>query len=219
MKLLRRLLFNVLFLLLIGGNCAAQDSLVVAMGKGKPLSDRTLNQRRMLSIAETNEHHKVLEGTVGQWSFQGKHTFPGGFEVGFSGTAEKKKLWNGRFFITETIGKPRALPWYNGEMITYKDMIIEGYDNISGRYVMSTFHNETDTDIQTIYGLFDTNTKTFRYEGDVQSHTHSDIPAGTTIHWRSEISQQDTTHFQHLRTESVNGKEILRTEIKFTKIK
>jgi hypothetical protein len=179
-------------------------------------------QKQFVELSKTNENHKLLAGMTGTWSFEGKHIFPDPamkpFE--FRGTIIKKSLLGGRYFITETTSNGKMkMPWSEGELVTYSDMTIEGYDNITKKFVAANIANETNTGIITYEGSYDPITKTITYEAQSATHMHKDIAPGTMMKFRELVKIIDNDHFILEHHESIGGKEIIVTELKYARIK
>lgn len=173
-----------------------------------------------VALSKTGEPHRRLEALVGTWSFKGKHVFPGVAKpVEFEGTLVRRPMYDGRYFVAETTGGEFPMPWSNGKPVAYRDMTIEGYDNVKRKYVDAVMHNEVDTGIITLEGDFDPATSTITYEGDTASHTHSDVAPGTKFHFRDALKFVDADHYTLVRRESVDGREIVTTELDFTRTK
>lgn len=171
-------------------------------------------------VARTGEHHKRLAALVGTWSFKGRHVFPGGAKpVEFEGTLVRRAILDGRYFVAETTGGEFPMPWSDGKPVAYRDVTIEGYDNVRHKYVDAVMHNEADTGIVTLEGDFDPATSTITYEGDTASHVHSDTAPGTTFHFRDALELVDADHYTFVRRETVAGREVITTELVYTRKK
>ena len=181
-------------------------------------SGQSANQ--VVEATKTNANHRLLASTVGKWSFSGKHTFPNGAvkPFVFSGTAEKRALLGGRYFVTEnTSGGKMKMPW-SDELATYQDMVIEAYDNARSTFSLATFNNETETGIIHMDGLYDRNSQTIVYECQTASHFHVNLPPSTVMKIRVAYQFVDVDHFTMQREESVDGKTIISTELKYTRL-
>ncbi|WP_198172689.1 DUF1579 family protein [Hymenobacter ginkgonis] len=172
----------------------------------------------LVELSKLNENHKLLASLAGNWSFVGKHTFPGPAKktVEFNGNVVKKELWGGRYLETETTGIPRKMLWSEGP-VTYVDRTIEGYDNVKKKFVTTSYNNELDTGFITTEGTYDSATKTFTYDGATTSHIHYDVPVGTTIKLHDIVRIIDNNHYVFERHETVDGREIILTELTYTR--
>jgi hypothetical protein len=68
-------------------------------------------------------------------------------------------------------------------------------------------------------GSYDPITKTITYEGESVAHFHHDIAPGTMMKFRDLVKIIDNDHFVLEHHESIDGKEIVITELKYTRIK
>lgn len=179
-------------------------------------------QKQFIELSKTNENHKLLAGLTGKWSFDGKHISPDPavkpFE--FKGTIVRKSLMNDRYFTTETSSNGQMpMPWSEGKMVTYTDMTLEGYDNVTRKFVAANIANETNTGIITYEGSYDPNTRTITYEAQSTTHLHKDIAPGTMFKMQELVKFIDKDHFTLEHYEYIDGKQIVLTEIKYTRIK
>ena len=178
-------------------------------------------QREFIELSKTNENHKLLAGMAGTWSFTGKHIFPDPnvklFE--FTGTITKKASLDGRYFITETASAGKMkMPWSDGKLMQYADMTIEGYDNVSKKFVAANVANETNTGIIYYEGSYDPISKIITYDAQSATHMHPDVPPGTTMKFHELVKFIDDDHFILEHHESIGGVEIVLTELKYTRI-
>lgn len=178
--------------------------------------------KQYIELSKTNENHKLLASLNGKWTFIGRHISPDtskkSFE--FSGTIIRKSIWEGRYFITETTGGIKMkMPWSEGRPLEYQDMYLEGYDNVRKKFFSSNINNESNTGIITMEGSYDPSTKTITYEGESISHFHPDITPGTIIQFRVLVKFIDSDRFILEHHESIDGKEIVTTELKYTRLK
>lgn len=178
------------------------------------------SKRQIVEATKTNANHRLLASTVGRWSFSGRHTFPNGAvkPVVFSGTAEKKALWGGRYFVTENTGGEKIKMLWSDELVAYQDIVIEAYDNARSTFSLATFNNETETGIIHMDGVYDRNSQTISYECETTSHFHGDLPPGTVVKIRVAYKLVDADHFTIRREESVGGKAIVSTELRYTRL-
>lgn len=172
-------------------------------------------------LSSTNENHKLLAALNGEWAFTGRHTSPGpsGRTIEFKGTAIRRPLWEDRYFIMETTGEKTKMPWSQGKLVTYHDMYLEGYDNVKKKFFSTSIGNESITGMVTMEGTYDPALKILTYEGESISHFHTDTPPGTKFQFRVLIRIIDNDHFILEQHESIDSKEIVMTELKYTRVK
>lgn len=185
-----------------------------------PSAASAQSPNQVVEATKTNANHRLLASTVGNWSFSGKHTFPNGAvkPFVFSGTAEKRALWGGRYFVTENTGGGKMkMPW-SDELVTYQDMVIEAYDNARSTFTLATFNNETETGIIHMDGVYNRNSQAIAYECETASHFHVNLPPSTVMKIRVAYQFVDVDHFTMQREESVDGKTIISTELKYTRL-
>jgi len=201
----------IVFVLMTGSLAVARLHPAEQSGAGDP---RT-------TLSATNEHHKLLATLVGRWSFTARHIVPDSsrppFE--FTGAVQRRELWGGRYFIVETTGGETLMPWSGNERVPYREMSIEGYDNVKARFVNATIHNESDTGIVTTEGTYDPTTRSIVFTGQTTSHTHRDTAPGTHFQFDDVLKIVDEDHYTFVRRETVGGKEIMRTELTYTRTK
>ena len=178
--------------------------------------------KQYIEVSKINENHKLLAGLSGEWSFIGRHISPDTTKKAFEfrGTIIRKSIWEDRYFITETTSDGQLkMPWSDGKLVTYHDMYLEGYDNARKKFFSANISNESNTGIITMEGSYDPITKTITYEGTSASHFHHDIVPGTVMQFRVLVKLVDRDHFILEHHESIGGKEIVVTELKYTRIK
>lgn len=81
----------------------------------------------------------------------------------------------------------------------------------------ANINNESETGIIMKEGDYDAATKTITYDGESVSHPHNEFPAGTKMHFHSLLKLIDQNHFSVEWHELVNGEEIVRTELVYTR--
>jgi hypothetical protein len=178
--------------------------------------------KQYIELSKTNEHHKLLAGLNGEWTFIGRHISPDTTKKPFEfrGTVTRKSLWEDRYFITETTSDGKLkMPWSEGRLVDYHDMYIEGYDNVKRKFFISHISNESNTGIITMEGNYNPATRTISYEGESVSHFHRDIAPGTMMHFRVLVKFIDSDHLILEQHESIDGKEIITTELKYQRVK
>ncbi|MBC8110960.1 MAG: DUF1579 family protein [Verrucomicrobia bacterium] len=211
----------VLYSLSIFVLLAAVSNQALAQNKADTLKEAAM-MKQYIEMSKTNENHKILGELNGEWTFIGKHVFSGVIKRSyeFSGKIVRKAVLEGRYFITETTGGTKMkLPWSQGKLLPYQDMYLEGYDNVKKKFFSSNINNESNTGIITLEGTYNPATKIITYEGESVSHFHRDIVPGTMMKFLVLLKFIDNDHFTLEQRESIDGKEIVTTELKYTRIK
>jgi hypothetical protein len=175
-----------------------------------------------IELSKTNENHQLLASLNGEWAWVGHHIWPDTskkpFE--FQGTITRKGIWEDRYFITETSsGGKSKMPWADGKELTFHDMYIEGYDNVRKKFFSATINNESNTGLITLEGSYDPSTRTITYEGESVAHFHKNIAPGTMMQFRDLVKFVDSDHYILEHHESIDGNEIITTELKYTRIR
>jgi hypothetical protein len=111
------------------------------MGMGGPaMEEMKKMQERMMKVMMPGEHHKELEKFAGSWKTTLKMWMmgPAGPATTSSGTAEVRKVLDGRFMLEEYNGEMK-MPGPDGKMQTmpFKGIGMMGYDNYKNMYVGS----------------------------------------------------------------------------------
>jgi hypothetical protein len=124
---------------------------------------------QMMELAKLNENHKLLADVVGTWTYTVKmwmNPDPSAKPEEYKGTAVRKPMMDGRFFVIDVTGK-MEMPGPDGKKkeMTFKGMGIEGYDNVKKKFVGSWVDN-MGTGIMMSEGTYDPATKTFTYTGE-----------------------------------------------------
>src|SRR5688572_6549217 len=130
-----------------------------------------LSQDQRIELSKTGKNHELLASLTGNWNFAGKHfpPDPSGKPIEFKGTAARKAIMDGRYFIFETKGGKLVMPWSDGKEVTYTDMTIEGYDNNKKKFVNAFIGNHWNTGIATSEGNYDSVKKVILYESEFES--------------------------------------------------
>jgi hypothetical protein len=140
----------------------------VAAPTGQP--DPAEMMKQMMELSKLNENHKLLASLAGTWSYSVKMwmTDPNGKPQESKGTATRKPIMDGRFFVMEASGKMQ-MPGADGKPkdMTFKGMGLEGYDNVKKKFV-GTWVDNMGTGILMSEGTYDPATKTFTYTGEVE---------------------------------------------------
>jgi hypothetical protein len=183
--------------------CFAQDN-TAPKPDGKPAgTDDAQLTATMMEMAKPGENHKLLEGTVGSWSYKVKWWMsPDAPPMEINGTCSTKSVLDGRYFVTDHASK-MTLPGQDGKMMEmeYKGTSTEGYDNAKKQYV-ATWIDNMGTGIMTMEGTYDPATKTLTYLGEAQ-------PApGTKFKVRQTITFADKDHRKMEWFETHHGAEV-----------
>ena len=104
------------------------------------------------------------------------------------GTATRKAIMDGRFFIAEHSGKFQ-MPGADGKMkdMNFKGMAIEGYDNVKKKFV-SSWIDSMGTMIMNSEGTYDAAAKTFTYTAECE------MMPGMAVRIRETIKVIDKDH-------------------------
>jgi hypothetical protein len=173
------------------------------------------SQANRIELSKTGKNHELLAGITGSWNFAGKHfsSDPAVKPIEFNGTAVRKAIMDGRYFIFETTGGKLVMPWSAGKEVTYTDMTIEGYDNTKKKFVNAFIGNHWNTGIAPSEGSYDSVKKAILYESEFESG-----PGMKTV-IRNLLKIRDSDHYT-VEIFMVNGgQQIKRSEINYTRIK
>ncbi|MBV9656767.1 MAG: DUF1579 domain-containing protein [Verrucomicrobia bacterium] len=170
---------------------------------------------KMLELAKPNENHQLLAGLVGNWSFVTKMWMaPGAPPSESQGTAVRKPLMDGRYFLAEFSGK-MEMPGADGKMhpVEFKGMSVDGYDNVKKKFVSSWIDN-MGTSIVLSEGTYDPATKTITYTADME------IVPGMKTKVREVVKIVDHDHhtFEEFETRG-DGQEAKMLEINYVRQK
>lgn len=199
------IVFAALLMVILPVTSPAQD-------KKDARDNRDKAQQQMIELSKTDHHHQLLSSLAGVWNFTGKHLPPDPAKkpVEFKGTAERKAIMDGRYFIFETTGEALKMPWSDGKEVVYKDMIIEGYDNKQQKFVRAMIDNHWSTGITASEGLYDSTANTITYEFDTAAK-------GMKTKVQTRVKILDNDHYT-VEIYLVNGdRSIKRTEINYTR--
>lgn len=169
---------------------------------------------QMMALGKTNENHKLLAGLAGNWTYTVKMwTDPKAPPSESKGTSTRKAIMDGRFFISEHTGKFQ-IPGPDGKMqvMSYKNMAIEGYDNVRKKFV-SSFIDNMGTMIMSSEGTYDPATRTFTY------HAEYEVIPGTMTKVREVITIVDNDHHTFEWYDNSSGREAKTMEISYTRKK
>ena len=170
--------------------------------------------KQMMELSKTNENHKLLADTAGNWSYTVKMWM--GTEANAQpqvskGSAVRKMTMDGRYLQGEYTGKMQ-MPGADGKMkeVTFKGVGIEGYDNAKKKFVASWIDN-MGTGIEQSEGTFDPNTKMFTYTSEIVMAPGAKTPI------RETIKLTDKDHMTLEWYENHGGQEKKTMQIDYTR--
>lgn len=92
------------------------------------------DMQEMMKLASPGEHHKRLGNFVGHWKTHTKAWMaPGAPPVESDGTLDAEWVMGGRYVVSHHKGSFMGMP--------FEGQSIDGYDNVSGKYVSSWIDN------------------------------------------------------------------------------
>ena len=186
-----------------------KDSLVTAPASS-PNNDEIM--KRKIELSKTGENHKLLAGLTGKWTFTGRQLTPDpNVKPEVYGTAERKAVMDGRYFVFETTGGKLIMPWSDGKEVTYRDIAIEGYDNEKKKFFSSRAANHWSTGLTTSEGSYDPATKTITYEREIERGGKKMM-----VHERLKIINND--HYLFEIYSISDGRETKRMEASYTRV-
>ena len=175
--------------------------------------DKMMEQ--MIELSKTGKKHEILSGIAGEWMFTGKNFSPDPNQkpVEFKGTATRKSIMDGRYFIVETKGEKFKMPWSNMKEISYTDMSIEAYDNNKKRFVSAMIENHWGTGIALLEGNYDSTAKTIIYESETEADPGKKIKTRSLL----RIISNDQYAVEIYQVDG--NQEIKKTEINYKRAK
>jgi len=193
---------------------SAASPATAAPAAGQPNQAEMMQQ--MMELSKLNENHKLLAGLDGTWSYTVKmwmNPDPNAKPQESKGTAVRKSMMDGRFFVMDVTGK-MDMPGPDGKKkeMTFKGMGIEGYDNVKKKFV-GTWVDNMGTGIMMSEGSYDPATTTFTYTGEYEA-----IP-GMKQKIREVMKIADKDHMSFEWYEDRGGKEAKTMEINYTRKK
>ena len=193
---------------------SAASPATAAPAAGQPNQAEMMQQ--MIELSKLNENHKLLAGLDGTWSYTVKmwmNPDPNAKPQESKGTAVRKSMMDGRFFVMDVTGK-MDMPGPDGKKkeMTFKGMGIEGYDNVKKKFV-GTWVDNMGTGIMMSEGIYDPATTTFTYTGEYEA-----IP-GMKQKIREVMKIADKDHMSFEWYEDRGGKEAKTMEINYTRKK
>jgi len=195
-------------------SATAASPATAAPAAGQPNQAEMMQQ--MMELSKLNENHKLLAGLDGTWSYTVKmwmNPDPNAKPQESKGTAVRKSMMDGRFFVMDVTGK-MDMPGPDGKKkeMTFKGMGIEGYDNVKKKFV-GTWVDNMGTGIMMSEGSYDPATTTFTYTGEYEA-----IP-GMKQKIREVMKIADKDHMSFEWYEDRGGKEAKTMEISYTRKK
>jgi len=114
---------------------------------------------QMLDLSRPNGHHAVIDLIAGKLNFQdSRRSFVKGVLI-------RTPMYDGRFYKVEITGGRLQVPIADGKMKedNYRELHIEGYDNVRQKYVSTVVNNHIGSDIQLQIGDYDSTQRVFTY--------------------------------------------------------
>lgn len=169
---------------------------------------------KMADPGQPGANHQLLAELVGSWDC--KMTFwmaPGAPPSTSAGTAVRKPIMGGRYFVMDTAVKMQ-MPGPDGQNhpVDYKGMELDGYDNGKGVF-FSTWVDNMGTGLLKAEGSYDPASKTFTY------HAQEEMTPGTKTAVRGAVKVIDKDHYIFEWYEDRGGKEEKTMEITYTRQK
>lgn len=174
------------------------------------------DMQKMMELSKLNENHKLLTDSVGSWSFIVKMWMngdPSSKPDISKGTATRKAIMDGRFVVMDVTGK-MDMPGPDGKpmAMTFKGHGLEGYDNVKKKFV-GTWMDNMGTGIMMSEGDYDSATKTFTYNSEIQP-----MP-GVKTAVRETLKLVDKDHMTLEWYENRGGQDVKTMEINYTRSK
>jgi len=177
-------------------------------------ADMKKMMEQMMELGKTGENHKLLASMAGNWAYTVKMWMdPTGKPQESKGTATRKAIMDGRFFVVDHSGKFQ-MPGADGKMkeMNFKGMAIEGYDNVKKKFVVSWIDN-MGTMILNSEGTYDATSKTFTYTAQFE------MMPGMPVRIRELIKVVDNDHHNFEWYEDRGQGEAKTMEISYTRKK
>jgi Protein of unknown function (DUF1579) len=183
-----------------------------ATATGQPNPQEMMKQ--MMEMSKLNENHKLLADMNGSWNYAIKmwmNPDPNAPPQQSKGTATRKSVMGGRYFVMDVSGKMQ-MPGEDGKMkdMQFKGMAVEGYDNIKKKFV-SSWIDSMGTGIQFSEGTYDSATKTFTFNMEMEMVPGMKTPV------RETIKLTDKDHMMLEWYENRGGQEKKTMEIAYTR--
>ena len=167
---------------------------------------------KMMELSKLNENHKLLAQLAGTWTDTVKMWMaPDAPPTESTGTVVRKPIMEGRYFVANFTGEMK-LPGEDGKMknFEFKGMSIEGYDNVQKKFV-STWCDNMGTGIMISTGTYDSSTKTFTYNSELE------MMPGMKTKVRETVKIVDADHHTFEWYEDRGGQEVKTMEINYTR--
>lgn len=193
-------------------NPDAASSLKSAAAAQPSAEDMQKMMAQMMELSKIGENHKLLAEMAGSWAYTVKMWMdPTGKAQESKGTATRKAIMDGRFFIAEHSGKFQ-MPGADGKMkdMNFKGMAIEGYDNVKQKFV-SSWIDSMGTMILNSEGTYDAATKSFTYTANCE------MMPGMPVKIREVIKVTDKDHHLFEWYEDRGAGEAKTMEISYTR--
>ena len=178
----------------------------------QPSADMQEMMKVMMEMGKVGENHKLLAEMAGNWTYIAKmYMDPAGQPHESKGTATRKAIMEGRYFMAEHTGKFK-MPGPDGKMqdMNFKGMALEGYDNAKKKFVSSWIDNMS-TMIMNSEGTYDAATKTFTYNAECE------MMPGKMTKIREVIKVVDKDHHTFEWYDNSRGPEAKTMEISYTR--
>jgi hypothetical protein len=178
----------------------------------QPSADMQEMMKVMMEMGKAGENHKLLGNMAGSWTYTAKMFMdPSGKPQESKGTATRKAIMDGRYYVAEHTGKFK-MPGPDGKMqdMNFKGMSIEGYDNVKKKFV-SAWVDNMSTLIMNSEGTYDAATKTFTYNAECE------MMPGKITKIREVIKVVDKDHHVFEWYDNMHGAEAKTMEISYTR--
>jgi uncharacterized protein DUF1579 len=188
-----------------------------ASPSGQPSAeDMQKMMTQMMELGKPGENHKLLADLVGTWNYTVKmwmNPDPNAKPEESKGTAVRKAMMDGRFFVMDVTGK-MEMPQPDGKkkQMTFKGMGIDGYDNVKKKFVGAWIDN-MGTGVMMSEGDYDPASKTFTYTAEYEA------TPGMKQKIREVIKIVDKDHHNFEWYEDRGGQEVKTMEISYTRKK
>jgi hypothetical protein len=192
---------------------AATTSTEAATTSAQPSAEEMQKMMaQMMELSKTGENHKLLAEMAGSWTYTVKMWMdPSGKPQESKGTATRKAIMDGRYFIAEHSGKFQ-MPGADGKPkdMNFKGMAIEGYDNVKKKFVSAWIDN-MGTMILNSEGTYDAASKMFTYNANCE------MMPGMQVKIRETIKVTDKDHHLFEWYEDRGQGEARTMEISYTR--
>ena len=190
---------------------ASASASPAAASAGAPSAE---DMQKMMELAKPSENHKMLAELAGSWTYTVTMWMdPSAPPQTSKGTAVRKAIMDGRFYVGEFTGK-MEMPGADGKKkeMTFTGKSLEGYDNAKQKFV-STWVDNMGTGIMMSEGTYDPATKTFNYTSEIE------MMPGMKTKVRATTRIVDKDHHTFDWYEDRGGQEVKTMEINYTRKK